>query len=142
MGLVTHSTGKRKRRNRAFTLIELLVVIAIIGILMGLISGMAVFAKRKASEARTRAELNQIAKLVEEYRANHGIYPSMSKYADLIDGSLKDEGYLLPEGADGVDSWDNPYVYVYQKQQPLVYELWSWGHDRKPETPDDLYAGR
>jgi len=132
MGLVTHSTGKRKRRNRAFTLIELLVVIAIIGILMGLIAGMAVFAKRKATEARTRTEMNYIAELIEKYRVDHGAYP-----ADIT--RFEDD---LPEGADLEDPWGNDYVY--EREKPLVYELHSRGYDgskaNRPE--DDLYPER
>ena len=82
MALATTREDMQERRNGAFTLIELLVVIAIMGVLMGLITGMAVFAKRKASEARARTELNYIADLVEKWwhgdLANYGVSLSVT----------------------------------------------------------------
>ncbi len=60
---------------RGFTLVELLVVITIIGILAALITVAAVGALKKAHETRTKAELNQIAGGVDEYKNKTTAYP-------------------------------------------------------------------
>jgi prepilin-type N-terminal cleavage/methylation domain-containing protein len=59
----------------AFTLVELLVVITIIGILAALIVVAAVGALKKANETRTKAELNQMAGGVDEYKNKTTSYP-------------------------------------------------------------------
>jgi prepilin-type N-terminal cleavage/methylation domain-containing protein len=60
---------------RGFTLVELLVVITIIGILAALITVAAVGALKKANETRTKAELNQIAGGMDEYKNKTTAYP-------------------------------------------------------------------
>jgi prepilin-type N-terminal cleavage/methylation domain-containing protein len=60
---------------QAFTLIELLTVITIIGILAGLIVGLAPLASRKMKESRMRTELTQLGALIEDYKAEFGFYP-------------------------------------------------------------------
>lgn len=59
----------------AFTLVELLVVITIIGILVALITVAAIGALKKAQEARIKAEINQIATAVDEYKNKTTAYP-------------------------------------------------------------------
>jgi len=135
-----HRNDKRKRCDMAFTLIELLVVLAIIGILTGLIVGMADFAKRKAREGRARTEMNLIAKLLDDYLADHGKYPE-GKTIKAIQAIVSKD---LPEGADCRDPWDNLYEYRCDKSKPLVYELYSRGRDgNKGNQPhDDVYPER
>lgn len=60
---------------RAFTLVELLVVIAIIGILVALVTVAAIGALKKAREAQIKAELNQIATGMDEYKNKTTAYP-------------------------------------------------------------------
>lgn len=60
---------------RGFTLIELLTVISIIGVLAGLLVGLAPIASRKMKESRMRAELTQLSSLIQEYKADLGFYP-------------------------------------------------------------------
>src|SRR4249919_3937296 len=73
--LISIRNPKSEIRNRAFTLVELLVVITIIGILAALIVVAAVGALKKANETRTKAELNQMAGGVDEYKNKTTSYP-------------------------------------------------------------------
>jgi len=62
-------TGTIRRschRAPGFTLIELLMVISIIGLLAGMLVGLAPAASAKMREARVRAELNQLVAMIEE----------------------------------------------------------------------------
>src|SRR4051812_22296135 len=74
----------------AFTLVELLVVITIIGILAALIVVAAVGALKKANETRTKAELNQMAGGIDEYRNKANAYPPNCQTDDpkLTGGTL------------------------------------------------------
>jgi prepilin-type N-terminal cleavage/methylation domain-containing protein len=63
------------RERRAFTLVEMLTVIAIIGLLAGLIVGLAGFAGRRMKEGRIRGELLQLETAIKAYHAKFGHYP-------------------------------------------------------------------
>lgn len=59
----------------AFTLIELLVVISIIGLLSSVVFASIGSARAKARDARRMSDMNEIAKALELYYADHGAYP-------------------------------------------------------------------
>jgi prepilin-type N-terminal cleavage/methylation domain-containing protein len=63
------------RASAAFTLIELLVVIAIIGVLAGLVVGLAPVMKRRNTETRVQTELRQIETALENYKSEFNAYP-------------------------------------------------------------------
>jgi len=88
-------------RAAAFTLIELLAVISIIGILAGLLVGLAPQAAARMKESRTRAELENLVTAIESYKAKHGVYP--------------------PDNVTGRDSFGTPIVNPVVN--PLYYEL-------------------
>ncbi len=92
----------------AFSLIELLVVIAIIGILAGLLVGLAPAAMQRARESRVRTELKALEGYIEGYKYKYGVYPP--------DG--------LKMGADGSPERDRYGNLVVQPHlNPLFYEL-------------------
>ncbi|HEX3600840.1 MAG TPA: prepilin-type N-terminal cleavage/methylation domain-containing protein [Lacipirellulaceae bacterium] len=64
-----------QRPRRGFTLVELLVVITIIGILAALITVAAIGALKKSRQAQIKAELNQIATAVDDYKNKTTAYP-------------------------------------------------------------------
>ena len=74
-----HSIAKRQAFG--FTLIELLTVIAIIGVLAGLLVGLAPVASRKMKESRIQAELAQLILGIENFRTDLGYYPPDHPYA-------------------------------------------------------------
>ncbi|MSU35820.1 MAG: type II secretion system protein [Pedosphaera sp.] len=76
----------------AFTLIELLAVIAIMGVLAGMLVGLAPVAGAKMRESRIRAELQQIVAAIEEYKAKYGFYPP-----DGVATAGSQKGYARPE---------------------------------------------
>ncbi|MDD4410059.1 MAG: prepilin-type N-terminal cleavage/methylation domain-containing protein [Candidatus Pacebacteria bacterium] len=103
---------------KAFTLIELLVVIAIIGILAGFIIVSMGGAQGAASDARRKADINQLSKAIMIYKTNNPDTPLLIDAdgcnigsdcsPDEIFGSasvLRDPNgsYYSYESADGVD---------------------------------------
>ncbi len=97
-----HGVGARRR---GFTLIELLAVIAIMGILAGLLVGLAPQAAARIRESRTRSELAKLVMLIDAYKDKHGVYPP-----DNVTGT----------GTDGMP-------VVNPALNPLFYELTGVG---------------
>ncbi|MCX6859961.1 MAG: type II secretion system protein [Verrucomicrobia bacterium] len=88
----------------AFTLLELLVVMSIIGILAGMVVGLAPVASTKMKEARVRTELQQLVTLIESYKSRFGVYPPDGVRRVLVEGQ-------------GFQTLSNPAL------SPLFYEL-------------------
>lgn len=65
----------RKEIATGFTLVELLVVIAIIGLLAGLIIGLAGVVNKKKQLARVNVELKALETAIESYKEKLGSYP-------------------------------------------------------------------
>jgi prepilin-type N-terminal cleavage/methylation domain-containing protein len=63
------------QRRTAFTLIELLVVISIIGILAGLVVGLAKIVGTRKTESTVKTELKQLELVFESYKSKVGSYP-------------------------------------------------------------------
>jgi prepilin-type N-terminal cleavage/methylation domain-containing protein len=66
---------QRLRNRKGFTLLELLVTISIIGLLAGILVGLAPMASRRMKESRMQAELTQLVTLIDEYKSRVGNYP-------------------------------------------------------------------
>lgn len=124
-------------RNTAagFTLIELLVTIAIIGILIGMVMGVAGIANRKSSESQAQKELQLIAIALEEYRLETGQYPAELQQ---IDNRYPDIEVSL------TDPWGKLYFYEPERlnsnSRYLTYSLKSFGPSA--DDSDDIYSSR
>src|SRR4051812_45325665 len=120
---------KSEIRNRAFTLVELLVVITIISVLAALITVAAIGALKKAQEARIKAEINQIATAVDEYKNKTTAYPPNSQTdgsAGPIDeaGVMNDVRRHLRQLAPRTQESDD-WVLVLTGQTPTVPKNFS-----------------
>jgi prepilin-type N-terminal cleavage/methylation domain-containing protein len=81
---MNNMSNHMNRNSRGFTLIELLIVIAIIGILATVVLASLNAALQKARNAQRVMNMNQVAKALELYYDDHGIYPiggHMASYA-------------------------------------------------------------
>lgn len=134
----------------AFTLIELLVVIMIIGMLSAIVLGSSKIARAKGSDARAKADLQELANELDEYRLEYSSYPGsiQTSFADL---KLADFGSNISEVMTGkleglkcydatalkfMDPWDT--AYQYRKNGRFSYELFSAGPDGVSENDDDI----
>lgn len=127
---------KATHRNvsHGFTLIELLVTIAIIAILIGIVAGVAGVANRKSAESQARAGLQEIANVLEDYRARYGKYPSESYF----------EGENLT-GRDGnplniIDPWGRMYEYTLEGAGGRIFVLKSLGVSQSDASDDIPYS--
>jgi len=64
------------RRTRSFTLIEILTVIAIISVLVGIVLGVAKYARSKAHISKTQSKMVALADALDNCRQDRGYYPS------------------------------------------------------------------
>jgi hypothetical protein len=82
-------------------------------------------------QSRARADLQRIAKALENYRGDRGAYVVSDSHAVLID-------HLSPKFLREVirlDPWHQPYKYSGQRDR---FTLVSTGPDGKSATPDDI----
>ena len=70
-----NSGSSESGQRSAFTLIELLTVISIIGILAGMIVGLAPAATRRMKLSRVQGDLGHLVTAIESYKAKMGFYP-------------------------------------------------------------------
>jgi prepilin-type N-terminal cleavage/methylation domain-containing protein len=78
----------KRTLSSGFTLVELLVVITIIGILAGLVLGVAGNIQKKAAESRARVEIAAIETALERYRIDNGDFPD-AQAASFASGDSK-----------------------------------------------------
>ena len=124
----------RSRRRSAFTLVELLSVLVIIAILAALILGLGDLAKRKAREARCKAEIERMHTAIQNYQMKWGsLPPSLATIATNLP-----EGFMIVSNTP-VDPWQRQYQYSSSGE--ASYRLYSFGPDMT-NTADDIESGR
>ena len=60
---------------RGFTIVEILVVMAIILVLAGLVLATSSYVHNKGARSRAEAEIAAMSAALENYKADHGVYP-------------------------------------------------------------------
>lgn len=106
-GLARYSVGEMTSKNitktpqAGFTMVELLAVIMVIGILAGMVLGIAGIATKKAASAKAKAMFGQIEMALAEYYAENKTYPLTDSYQSL-------------------DLWSGDDGDLYKKLRPYV----------------------
>ena len=109
----------RRADHAGFTLAEVLAVIVIIGLLAGLILGLAGHVQKTAPRKQAEAELAQIAGFIAEYQVRYGNVPqSRAELAEAL-------GDAQHARAGLADPWGNAYEYAASSL--ATYFLWSTG---------------
>jgi general secretion pathway protein G len=162
---------KKRQQQFGFTLVEILVVITIIGILMALTLGIAGAANRNAAKSKATAEMGALLQEIDLFKADTGSYPTPKSvngtptlpqafynWYEVKYGNgngvedAEDRIYKTTEvGLSGgekypVDPWGQPYVYLHNTSNPLIFFLGSKGPDTKwgdgtPNTSSNFGEG-
>jgi prepilin-type N-terminal cleavage/methylation domain-containing protein len=140
-------TGSKRRHSgtHAFTLIELMTVMVVIVVLLSLVVGGWPYARRKALQSKTKADLQELSTALEKYRleyklsysalptppaiANTYPYPTITGIdaQDLGDTAVTN---FLDNNFTFLDAWGTNYVYEYDPSvSKETYRLWSSGGD-------------
>jgi len=129
---------KRTAARSAFTLVEVLVVIAIIGILAGIVMGIAGASSRKSDSSRCAAELEQLKNAMEEYRLESGSYFTGNGDVTAISG-LSNALVRYSTDLRFRDPWGRGYMYT---NSGFAFTFWSKGLDGVDGNTDDINSSR
>jgi general secretion pathway protein G len=119
---------------RGFTLIELLVVVLIIGILAGFVAPRYFSQVGKSEINVAKAQLDALAKALDQYRIDTGRYPSAELGLEALvtrpTNEPKWNGPYLRKAVP-LDPWGKPYVYRLPGEK-AEFDLISFGKDGQP----------
>ena len=119
---------------RGFTLLELLVVMVIIGLLASYV-GPKYFAQLgKSEQSVAKAQIEALAKALDTYRLDVGIYPSTEMGLDaLVNKGAAGDKWRGPylQKAVPPDPWGRAYIYKFGSVTS-DFELQSLGKDGQP----------
>ena len=110
---------RRMRSNQGFTLVELMGVITVMAALMGIILAATASINRRSAQAQCASQMEQIAKLLENYRAVKGYYPASNanydNIHDVINRIKADPAFSQTEaGVDYSKLSRDPWGYYYK----------------------------
>ena len=145
------AVGTASARTGAFTLIELLAVMAIIVMLMALIIGAGIFARRAGMRATAKAPMQQIETALQEYKLQNGTYPrygvtplavsysSISNYLKVTTTKFTYTNDAITDPWSGSSPPYHYYVYILQPSDGSgSYTLKSLGE----KAGGEIYPGR
>ena len=81
--------AQKSRIYRGFTLVELLVVITIIGVLAGLATGAAMYARITVVQMLTKAQMTQMEMALEKYKQDYNEYPPMLSDVNAVERHIR-----------------------------------------------------
>ncbi|MFT4691006.1 MAG: prepilin-type N-terminal cleavage/methylation domain-containing protein [Limisphaerales bacterium] len=113
--MTTLSNNLRISGQKGFTLIELLVVIAIIGLISGMVIGLAGSSSSKKQRKLTEAKLSKIVSAIEAYRIDKGHFPPVDSAYNQSAFQLKANAHytslfyeLTGTRFDGASTYQSP----------------------------------
>jgi prepilin-type N-terminal cleavage/methylation domain-containing protein len=117
-----------KAAKRGFTLIELLIVIIILTILIGIVVGVSFQSnKNRANDVKMKADMDRVAKKLEEYFADNEQYPA------AIYGGTFETDYMktTPQRPDKTN-----YTYAVSGTNNSSYTLTTALYNTKDKNAD------
>jgi len=137
--------SQRIARRRGLTLIEVMLVLAILVI----IASLAVVAfgpmRRSAYMKAAEAQVKAFKTPLQMYCQDIGDYPTTAQGLQALRTMPSDlpspRKWVGPylDSEVPLDPWDNSYRYEYPGKNQLDFpDIWSFGHDRKDGTEDDI----
>lgn len=122
----------RHRHARGFTLIELLVVLVILGLLAAFAAPQVLNYLGRAKTDAARAQVQNIASILDLYRLDVGSYPSQQDGLEALleqpaDAARWNGPYVKRRDAL-TDPWGRMYVYRFPGEHG-AYDLYSLGAD-------------
>jgi general secretion pathway protein G len=119
-------------KRSGFTLIEVLVVIAIIGVLAGIILGLAGGAQQNAGRKRAEAEIAKLEVFVSEYQSQYGRVPGWGKSQPSTDAATKALKEALQKADHELKDLQDPWgdSYKYRPSSAVTFYLWSTGGEK------------
>ncbi|MGH6912419.1 MAG: type II secretion system major pseudopilin GspG [Geminicoccales bacterium] len=127
------SRRRDRRRQAGFTLIELLVVLVILGMLAAFAAPQVLNYLGRAKTDAAKAQVQNIASILDLYRLEVGRYPDESDGLDALlepppDAPRWNGPYVKRRDAL-MDPWGDLYVYRFPGEHG-AYDLYSLGADR------------
>jgi general secretion pathway protein G len=126
--------GQRSDRRRAagFTLIELLVVLVILGLLAAFAAPQVLKYLSRAKTDAAKAQVQNIASILDLYRLEVGSYPSEQQGLDALLEAPPEEprwnGPYVKRRDALIDPWGQMYVYRVPGEHG-AFDLYSLGAD-------------
>ncbi len=122
---------------KGFTLLELLIVVAIIALLSSLGAVSVSSQRKKANDARRRADIHQLQVALEGYYVDHQKYPDQLIFnGQPLTSADGQTVYLrsVPKDPKNID----PNLYVYNATpsgQAASYDICAYKLEAVPENP-------
>ncbi len=129
----TRPGGRRGDAEAGFTLIELLVVLVILGLLAAFAAPQVLKYLGRAKTDAAKAQVQNIAGILDLYRLEVGSYPSQQDGLDALLEEPADaprwNGPYVKRRDALVDPWGQLYVYRFPGDHG-AYDLYTLGADR------------
>lgn len=135
-----HGLEKNRRNSRrtGFTLVEVMVVVAIIGVLTGIVVGIAGYVSRTNDRKKCLADMEKLRNHLDEYRSRFNQY--VTRTANTSDGQWRDAMTNVVVLSDLLqlvnDPWGRPLEY--ESLGKFQYRLYSTGPDGVKKNDDDV----
>ena len=127
---------EKMKKKKGFTLVEIMVVIGIIGLVLGIAIPSVTSSRRRAREAKARAQIESLGVAIKMYQVDNGSYPT-NLVTDLQDDYMEFKDEEVVSG-DFVDPWGNAYQYSAPgTNNTASFDIYSYGNDEEDDSGGD-----